>query len=91
MEGVTVAPGVVFQEVEGETVLLEVEEGRYWVLDDVGTRCWELLSEHCDVDRVVAAMLSEFDVDEATLRADISALVERLIEAKLVIAAPTDT
>jgi hypothetical protein len=91
MEAVVVAPGVVFQEVEGETVLLELDAGRYWVLDDVGTRCWELLSEHGDVGRVVAAMLSEFDVDEATLRADISALVERLIEAKLVIAAPTGT
>jgi hypothetical protein len=82
---VEVAPGVVFQEVEGELVLLELEAERYYVLDDVGARWWQLVTELGDLDAVVAAMLVEFDVDEPTLRSDLAALLERLIAAGLVV------
>ena len=80
------APQVLYQEVEGELVILDSDAGRYYALDDVGLRVWELLVEHADLDRVVAVMLSEFDVDEATLRSDVDALVKQLEAAGLVVA-----
>ena len=82
------APDVLFQEVEGETVLLDPEEERYFVLDHVGTRVWQLLAEHRDVDAVVAQMLREFEVEEATLRRDIDGLLARLRAAGLVVSQP---
>jgi hypothetical protein len=88
LAAVTPAPGVVFQEVEGETVLLDLDAEQYYLLDDVGTRCWQLLTEHGDMEQVVRAMLAEFDVDETTLRADVGALIARLTEARLVVPAP---
>ena len=83
-----ISPDVLFQEIEGETVLLDPGVERYYALDDVGTRFWQLLNEHGDVDVVVAAMLREFDVDEQTLRSDLDALLASLREAGLV--APAD-
>jgi coenzyme PQQ synthesis protein D (PqqD) len=80
------SPRVVFQEVEGEMVLLDLDAERYYTLDDVGTRFWQLLTEHGNLERVVAAMLAEFDVDEETLRSDLDALVGRLRAAGLVVA-----
>jgi Coenzyme PQQ synthesis protein D (PqqD) len=79
------APHVLSQEVEGETVLLDSEEERYFVLDQVGTRVWQLLSEHRHLDTVVERMLAEFDVEEATLRADIDQLLSRLRSAGLIV------
>jgi Coenzyme PQQ synthesis protein D (PqqD) len=81
------APQVLFQEVEGELVLLDMQGERYYTLDDVGTRCWQLLAEQGDIDKVVAAMLTEFDVDEATLRSDLDALIAKLSAAGLVVPA----
>jgi hypothetical protein len=75
----------VFQEVEGEMLLLDLKTERYFALDDVGTRCWQLLAEHGDRQKVVACLLAEFDVDEATLRSDLDALFEQLRKAALVV------
>lgn len=82
------SPSVLFQEIEGETVLLDLEREHYYSLDAVGSRIWQLLAEHGDVDKLVSAMLTEFDVDEATLRRDVAELLERLKAEGLIVSAP---
>jgi hypothetical protein len=84
---ITRNPDVVYQEVEGELVLLDLETEATYALNEVGARCWELLADHDDLDAVVVALLEEFDVDEATLRADLDKLLARLRAADLVRAA----
>ena len=79
---------VLSQEIEGETVLLDMEREHFYSLDSIGTRVWKLLAEHGDVEALLASMLLEFDVDEATLRRDIVDLLDRLQEQGLVVSAP---
>jgi hypothetical protein len=80
------APHVLSQELNGETVLLDLEAEHYYGLDDVGTRVWQLLSEHGDIAAVVARMRQEYAVDEETLREDVLSLVDELRQKGLVIA-----
>ena len=87
MNSVKPKPSVVFQEVEGEMVLLDLDRETYFALDPVGTRCWQLLAEHCEVEAVVATMLAEYDVDEETLRRDVGDLLVQLESAELVVRA----
>jgi hypothetical protein len=55
------------------------------VLDAIGTRVWQLLTEEREMRSVKARMLAEFEVDEATLSADLLDLLKRLLAAGLVI------
>jgi hypothetical protein len=87
MDSVKPKPSVVFQEVEGEMVLLDLDRETYFALDPVGTRCWQLLVEHGDVEAVVATMVAEYEVDEETLRQDVADLLGQLESAELVIPA----
>ena len=87
MNAVKPKPSVVFQEVEGEMVLLDLDRELYFALDPVGSRCWQLLAEHGDVEALVATMLAEYDVDEETLRQDVGDLLARLQAAELVVRA----
>ena len=75
---------VMFRILGDEAVILNVGSGVYFGLDTVGTRMWQLMSEHGSTDKVVATMLNEYEVEEAQLRADLDKLIEQLSEKGLV-------
>jgi hypothetical protein len=83
---VTISPDVLFQEVSGEIVLLDLASEKYFGLDEVGARIWTLLSEGRAVGEVVEALLQEYDVDRATLESDMESLLTSLLEAGLIAA-----
>lgn len=75
---VTVAKDVLFREVAGEAVLLNLVTGKYFGLDAVGTRMWALLAEHGQIAPAYQALLAEYDVNPDQLQHDLLALVDKL-------------
>ncbi|HYP45899.1 MAG TPA: PqqD family protein [Propionibacteriaceae bacterium] len=57
---------------------------RYLGLDPIATRVWELLELPQTVDQLVGQLITEYDVDEQTCRADVGTLIDTLAEHKLV-------
>lgn len=52
-------------------------------LNGTGEFLWGLLGQDTTEDALIAAMLEEYDIDEATAKKDIAAFVGRLKEADL--------
>ena len=80
-----ISDAVVVRDLDGESVILNIESGIYFGLDRIGTRVWQLIEAHGDVDAIVRVMEHEYDADPQTLRADAEALVAALIEKRLII------
>lgn len=80
---VAAAPGVMAQELGSETVLLVLETGHYYGLDEVGSRMWHLLKEHDETGLVVDRLLDEYMVDRATLEQDLARFIGELAAAGL--------
>lgn len=91
METITVAPSVKFRDLGGESVLLELESGRYFGLDEVATRMWTLLVEHRTVAPILDTLEQEYDVDGARLRADLTSFITKLEEHSLIRRQPART
>jgi len=64
---VKIADDVIFQELEGEAVLLNMQSEIYFGLDATGTRIWELLKNDGRVRFVSDALLDEYEVGEEQL------------------------
>ena len=79
-----ISPDVLFQEVSGEMVLLDLESETYFGLDEIGARIWTRLSEGDSPAQIVNRLLDEYEVDRNTLEKDVAALLGSLVEAGLV-------
>jgi len=58
-----IADDVVFRDLAGESVLLNLSTGTYFGLDAIGTRLWHLVAEHGSSALVIETLLAEYDVD----------------------------
>lgn len=77
----TVIPAhVVVQEVEGESVLLNLDSERYFGLDETGTRMWVVLAESASIQVAYEALLAEYDVAPEVLRSDMEDLIGQMVE-----------
>lgn len=78
-----VSADVFYQEVNGEVVLLNLQNGKYYGLDGVGSRAWQLMCQHGDIEKTIPVLLEEYAVSEEQLRRDILALLSDLRAAGL--------
>jgi coenzyme PQQ biosynthesis protein PqqD len=76
---------VVAQQAAGKWVLLDVDSGRYYALDDVGGRIWQL----CDGSRTVAQIAEvvgdEYDTAGVAVQEDVVAFVSELASESLLV------
>ncbi len=80
---VKLSPDVLFQELQGDAVLLDMKSGVYFGLDHVGTRMWQLMADPKPLSAVVEVVMSEFDVAEDRCTEDVLALARKLAEQGL--------
>jgi hypothetical protein len=79
-----VPPDVLFRELDGEAVILNVATGKYFGLNEMGARMWALLAEHGKVKPAYQALLTEFAVSADKLQHDLLKLVDDLATQGLV-------
>lgn len=72
----------------GGLVLLNLDDGQYYALDEVGSRVWELCDGGHSLGDIVTALCSEFDAPEAEIAADVQELIQELVDEKLLVECP---
>lgn len=69
---------VLARELEGESVLLNLDNESYYGLDDVGTRMWQVLVAEGSVVAACEMLQAEYDVEPERLREDMLELIGQL-------------
>ncbi|MEO7986236.1 MAG: PqqD family protein [Gemmatimonadales bacterium] len=80
----TRAQGVVSTQQCDTTVLLDVNGGLYYTLNEVGGRIWGMIGEKASVAEMVKRLAGEFDAPAERLDADTGEMIVRLLRARLV-------
>jgi len=75
---IKVSDDVVSRDLEGEAVVLNLETGIYFGLNEVGTRIWSLIEQHGSLQKVFAIIKDEYDVPSETLENDLLRIVQEL-------------
>jgi len=78
----------VSSDLAGERVLLHLESGVYYGLNEVGSHIWEALTETTTLQEVVTRLEDIYDVERSVLEDDVLDLVTDLLDAGLVDTVP---
>jgi len=71
---------VLLSELDGECVILNLKTEAYFGLDEVGTRMWTAVTTADSVQAAYESLRTEYDVDPDDLRADLTEIVDALLE-----------
>ncbi len=81
---VTRSDTVTATELDGETVMMSVESGKYYHLDAVGTDIWKVLDRPSSLDGIVSHLLSLYSVSEEQCRVDTLEFLDTLLAGGVV-------
>lgn len=78
------SPAALVQPTGNEAIVLDTASERYFGLNQVGARLWELLQANPDLAAAHRQLLTEFEVEPAQLEHDLLVVVGELADAGLV-------
>jgi Coenzyme PQQ synthesis protein D (PqqD) len=72
------SPSVLTAEVDGEVVMMSIEQGRYFGLDDIGSDIWRRIEPPCSFAALIDRLVSDYNADRTTIAADVQVLLDRM-------------
>ena len=78
------SPAVLAAEVDGEIVMMSIEQGRYFGLDDIGSDCWKRIEQPCSFAALIEGLAADYEADRGTIAADVTALLTKMVEQDVV-------
>ncbi len=77
-------PGLLFNEIDGEVVMLSIENSEYYGMDKVGSRIWQLIETPMRFRELVAKLMDEYEVSEEQCTIDTLAFLKKITDKKLI-------
>ena len=75
---------LVSSDLDGETVMMSVKNGKYYGMDAIGSRIWTLIKQPRSVSELCDILLREFNVDRERCEKDVLIFLNKLAEDNLI-------
>ena len=70
--------------VDSEIVMMSIEKGHYFGLDDIGSDVWRRIDPPCSFGDLVDRLAADYDVDRAKIAEDVRQLLDQMAEHNVV-------
>ncbi len=72
-------------DLNGEAVVLSLANGRYYGMNSVAARIWELVQDPRSADEIEQAILLEYEVGREVCRQQVSEFLQRMVAEELLV------
>lgn len=76
---------MIYSNMNGDVVMMGIEQGKYYAINGIGSRIWELLKNPITLDEIVNIICADYDVDIAICQSDLHTFIEKMCEHRLVL------
>jgi hypothetical protein len=78
------SPTVLTAEVDGEIVMMSIEEGHYFGLDQIGSDIWKRIERPCSFAALIDGLAADYEADRTTIVTDVQNLLGHMVERDIV-------
>jgi hypothetical protein len=79
------AENVTFEVVADEAILIDINTGTYFSLNEVGTEFWQMLDGQQTIEQHAAVIANKYEVETDMVVADLLELAEEMAKDKLLV------
>jgi len=76
--------GNIVSDMDGEKVMLSINNGKYYNLGDIGGDIWELIEEPISIENLVSALISKYEVEKQQCVENVLSFLETLHKEDLI-------
>lgn len=81
---ITVPEDVHIEQIDEESVLLNMQTEEYFQLNETGTRMFDLIQQHDNPAEILEILTEEYDTEQSRLKKDLLQLIQELQKHGLV-------
>jgi hypothetical protein len=76
---------IVDGELDDNQVMMHLEKGKYFGLNKVGKRIWQLVEQPKSLDEIIVALLSEYNVSEEQCRQEVKFFLKNAVDNEIIL------
>jgi hypothetical protein len=71
-------------DLDGEKVMMDLEKGKYFALNEVGSRIWDIIDKPVSVRDIIGILLKEYDIDEKSCNEEVINFIGKMNDAGII-------
>jgi len=75
---------LLFSEIDGELVMMDMDSGRYFNLDRIGTAVWRELAQPREVREICRVLGEHYEAAPGEIERDVLDLLGRMLDSRLI-------
>ena len=75
---------IISGDVDGETVMMSIEGGKYHSLNETGSRIWEILENPSTISKIIDVLKDEYDTEPEVITGEAYKFLEQLLERDVI-------
>lgn len=76
--------GLDSSDMDGEIVMMNMETGKYYCFNSVGSKIWKLIDEKQSVKDIVSKLISEFEVEPEVCESEVIKFLNGILNEELI-------
>jgi hypothetical protein len=76
--------GLITSNLDGEVVMMSIDQGKYYGLDPIASQIWELLETPCSIRTLCDQLLTRYDVEREQGEKDVLAFCQQAREQDII-------
>jgi len=68
-----------------EIVMMDIDKGKYFALNPVATRIWDLLEQPMTLNDLCIMLSQEYEVDEMQCKSEVEQYLKKMVDLGLII------